>query len=58
MGDVFSGNPVPRLYIVEQLPLRVLIFAIVNKAKPDTENISLNLAVVRRTPLKVTKLPL
>jgi hypothetical protein len=39
--------------------MKALIFAILDKAKPDTKNIrDLNLAVVKRTTVQVTRLPL
>jgi hypothetical protein len=43
----------------EQLFMRMNMFAVYNKAKPDTENIRrLNLAVVELKVVQVTKLPL
>jgi hypothetical protein len=39
--------------------IRMNMFAVQDKAKPDIENISgLNLAVVKLTTVQVTKLPL
>jgi hypothetical protein len=39
--------------------MQMQIFAILDKAKPDTENIrDLNLAAVKQTTVQVTRLPL